>query len=106
MAGRTSPPELGAPQARAEVATYGFLTVRAQESTNPFASAFDLLAVPDRDLRALPLRDRWARLGDVLAGVEPPVQQVLATTDRDTALRWYRDLVPAGCLRTTAVSHQ
>ncbi|MFB9603515.1 DNA ligase [Streptomyces roseofulvus] len=58
--------------------------------------AFDLLAVPGRDVRALPLRDRWELLGTALREAGPPVQRVLATDDEETARAWFRDLREAG----------
>ncbi|WP_234338209.1 DNA ligase [Streptomyces sp. NRRL F-5727] len=58
--------------------------------------AFDLLAVPGRDVRALPLRDRWELLGTALSEVGPPLQRVLATDDEETARAWFRDLRAAG----------
>ncbi|MFD4376386.1 DNA ligase [Streptomyces sp. NPDC058486] len=58
--------------------------------------AFDLLAVPGRDVRALPLRDRWELLGTALSEAGPPLQRVLATRDEETARAWFRDLRDAG----------
>lgn len=58
--------------------------------------AFDLLAVPGRDVRARPLRDRWELLGAALREAEPPLQRVLATSDEETARGWFRDLRAAG----------
>ncbi|MFH9724177.1 DNA ligase [Streptomyces sp. NPDC017254] len=58
--------------------------------------AFDLLAVPGRDVRGLPLRDRWELLGAALREAEPPLQRVLATLDEETARGWFRDLRDAG----------
>ncbi|MFF3762699.1 DNA ligase [Streptomyces sp. NPDC001922] len=58
--------------------------------------AFDLLAAPGRDVRALPLSERWDLLGTALADVGPPVQRVLATLDEETARLWFRDLRDAG----------
>lgn len=58
--------------------------------------AFDILAVPGRDVRALPLRDRWELLGAALRDVGPPLQRVLATPDEETALGWFRDMRPVG----------
>ncbi|MFF7811679.1 DNA ligase [Streptomyces sp. NPDC007945] len=58
--------------------------------------AFDLLAVPGRDVRALPLRDRWELLGTALSEADPPLQRVLATEDEETAHGWFRDLREAG----------
>ncbi|MEU1228690.1 DNA ligase [Streptomyces sp. NPDC005828] len=46
--------------------------------------AFDLLAVPGRDVRALPLRDRRELLGVALRKAGPPLQRVLATSDEET----------------------
>ncbi|MFD9719896.1 DNA ligase [Streptomyces sp. NPDC059076] len=58
--------------------------------------AFDVLAVPGRDVRSRPLRERWPLLGEVMAAVEPPLQRVLATEDRTTAELWFRDLREVG----------
>lgn len=58
--------------------------------------AFDILAVPGRDVRALPLRERWELLGAALSGVGPPLQRVLATTDEATAHDWFRDMRAVG----------
>ncbi|WP_137993349.1 DNA ligase [Streptomyces vilmorinianum] len=58
--------------------------------------AFDILAVPGRDVRALPLRERWELLGTALRGIGPPVQRVLATQDEETARAWFRDLRAVG----------
>ncbi len=58
--------------------------------------AFDLLAVPGRDVRSLPLRDRWELLGTALREARPPIQRVLATLDEETARAWFHDLREAG----------
>ncbi|MBD0708403.1 DNA ligase [Streptomyces sp. CBMA291] len=58
--------------------------------------AFDLLAVPGRDIRGLPLRDRWELLGAALRETGPPLQRVLATRDEPTARDWFRDLRGTG----------
>lgn len=58
--------------------------------------AFDLLAVPGRDVRGLPLRDRWELLGTALRETEPSLQRVIATLDEETARGWFRDLRDAG----------
>lgn len=58
--------------------------------------AFDILAVPGQDVRALPLRDRWELLGAALRDVGPPLQRVLATEDEATARAWFRDLRAVG----------
>ncbi|MGW8366358.1 ATP-dependent DNA ligase [Streptomyces wedmorensis] len=58
--------------------------------------AFDLLAVPGRDVRSLPLRDRWELLGAALGDVGPPLRRVPATRDEETARGWFRDPREAG----------
>ncbi|MFE8979089.1 hypothetical protein ACFYM7_37620 [Streptomyces cyaneofuscatus] len=62
-------------------------------------AAFDVLAHPDHGgdaLAARPYTERRAVLVDVLADVGPPLQPVLATADRVTALQWYETLQPQG----------
>ncbi|WP_406110763.1 non-homologous end-joining DNA ligase [Kitasatospora purpeofusca] len=58
--------------------------------------AFDVLALPGRDVRSLPLADRRRLLLAALAEVPPPVQPVLATTDRAEALTWMEQLADTG----------
>ncbi|MET9295335.1 DNA ligase [Streptomyces sp. NPDC003077] len=58
--------------------------------------AFDVLAVPGRDVRVLPLAERWDLLKDALAEAGSPVPTVLATTDRAEALDWMTALAPQG----------
>ncbi|WP_344342791.1 DNA ligase [Kitasatospora putterlickiae] len=58
--------------------------------------AFDVLALPGRDVRGLPLADRRRLLLAALDGVPPPVQAVLATTDRAEALSWMERLADTG----------
>ncbi len=58
--------------------------------------AFDLLALPGRDVRRLPLADRRRLLLAALADVPPPIQPVLATTDRAEALEWMEQLADTG----------
>lgn len=58
--------------------------------------AWDVLAVPGRDVRGLPLTERRELLAEVLAGAHPPIEQVMATRSRETAIGWYRDLQVAG----------
>ncbi|MER7753209.1 DNA ligase [Kitasatospora sp. NPDC097643] len=58
--------------------------------------AFDVLALPGRDVRRLPLADRRRLLLAALADVPPPVQPVLATTDRAEALEWMEQLAESG----------
>ncbi|GAA4951305.1 hypothetical protein GCM10023205_10180 [Yinghuangia aomiensis] len=59
-------------------------------------AAFDLLAAPGRDVRELPLRDRWELLHSTLDGVGPPLEIVMATTNRAEAVGWQRALAPTG----------
>lgn len=62
-------------------------------------AAFDVLAHPDHGgdtLAARPYTERRTVLVDVLAAIGPPLQPVLATADRDTALQWYETLQPQG----------
>ncbi|MEV7778344.1 DNA ligase [Kitasatospora sp. NPDC088351] len=58
--------------------------------------AFDVLALPGRDVRRLPLTDRRRLLLAALADVPPPVQPVLATTDRAEAMSWMERLADTG----------
>ncbi|MGW2019898.1 ATP-dependent DNA ligase [Streptomyces sp. NPDC001927] len=58
--------------------------------------AFDVLAVPGRDVRPLPLAERWRLLGTALEEIDPPVQRVLATVDEETARDWFRELRAVG----------
>lgn len=58
--------------------------------------AFDILAVPGRDVRALPLGERWELLGAALRDIGPPLQRVLATPDEATARGWFRDMRAVG----------
>lgn len=69
---------------------------RARDAVQVSYVAFDLLAVPERDVRALPLRDRWDLLHTLLADAEPPLQLVMATNDRAEALSWREALAPTG----------
>lgn len=56
--------------------------------------ALDILAVADKDLRHLPLRDRRALLAE--RGWEPPMQISSTTTDVDEARRWLDELHVTG----------
>ncbi|EFG09242.1 ATP dependent DNA ligase [Streptomyces clavuligerus] len=67
--------------------------------------AFDILAVPagsaqaagaGRDVRPLPLRERWELLGAALRETGPPLQRVLATRDEGTARLWFDGLRDKG----------
>ncbi|MFJ4096686.1 DNA ligase [Kitasatospora sp. NPDC089913] len=69
---------------------------RAAEDVALGLVAFDVLALPGRDVRSLPLADRRRLLLAALAEVPPPVQPVLATTDRAEALTWMEQLADTG----------
>ncbi|WP_436772235.1 ATP-dependent DNA ligase [Yinghuangia sp. YIM S09857] len=69
---------------------------RARDSVQVSYVAFDLLAVPEHDVRALPLRERWDLLTTLLADAEPPLQIVMATDDRAEAVSWRAALAPTG----------
>jgi ATP-dependent DNA ligase len=58
--------------------------------------AWDLLALGDEDLRALPLEARRDRLERVLADAAPPVHVSPATRDRALAEDWFRRFEGAG----------
>ncbi|MFD0260161.1 DNA ligase [Kitasatospora indigofera] len=57
---------------------------------------WDILAEPGRDLRGLPLAERWEVLSRLLADVHPPLQQIIATTSREEALIWNERMQPLG----------
>jgi ATP-dependent DNA ligase len=67
----------------------------AGESPASFV-AWDLLALDDEDLRAVPQVDRRARLETVLAGARPPIHLTPATTDRALAADWFARFEGAG----------
>ena len=58
--------------------------------------AWDLLALDDEDLRALPQATRSARLGIALANARPPVHLTPVTRDRATAADWFERFEGAG----------
>jgi len=58
--------------------------------------AWDLLALGDEDLRALPQRERRERLERALAAVQPPVHVTPATRDRAVAADWFARFEGAG----------
>ena len=58
--------------------------------------AWDLLALGDDDLRALPQLQRRERLIAALAGVQPPVHVTPATRDRAVATDWFQRFEGAG----------
>lgn len=58
--------------------------------------AWDLLALGDEDLRAVPQGERRARLEAALAGVRAPLHLTPATTDRTVAADWFERFEGAG----------
>jgi ATP-dependent DNA ligase len=66
------------------------------ETTPASLVAFDLLALGDESLMQTPLRERRARLDEVLAGVKPPVHRTLVTDDAGTAREWFASFEGAG----------
>jgi len=58
--------------------------------------AFDLIALDDESWMERPLRERRAKLEEVLAGVEPPIHLTPMTTDRDLARDWFVRFEGAG----------
>jgi ATP-dependent DNA ligase len=57
---------------------------------------FDLLCLGDRDLRALPFRERRAELERALGSPEPSLHITPATRDREMAADWFRRFEGAG----------
>ena len=58
--------------------------------------AFDLLALDDEDLTGKPFAERRRALEHALAPSKAPVHLTAATSDRDTAERWFRQFEGAG----------
>lgn len=58
--------------------------------------AFDLLAIDDVDLTARPLRERRRKLEQALRDADPPIHITPATTDLETARRWFEAFEGAG----------
>ncbi|MDT0156465.1 ATP-dependent DNA ligase [Microbacterium sp. ARD32] len=58
--------------------------------------AFDLLAEGDDDLRALPFRERRARLERMLAAARSPLHLTRTTEDAELARRWLAEFEGAG----------
>src|SRR5204863_5544994 len=58
--------------------------------------AFDLLALDDEDLRAIPQGERRHRLEAALAGIEAPIHLTPATRDRSLAADWFDRFEGAG----------
>lgn len=67
----------------------------AEESPASFV-AWDVLAVDDEDLMAVPQADRRARLESLLAPAEAPVHLTPATRDRAIAADWFKRFEGAG----------
>ncbi len=67
----------------------------AAESPASFV-AWDLLALGDDDLRAIPQGERRQRLEEVLGGAAPPIHLTPATTDRALAADWFTRFEGAG----------
>jgi ATP-dependent DNA ligase len=57
---------------------------------------WDLLALGDEDLRAVPLEQRRRRLEEAVRGARPPVHLTPATRDRALALDWFDRFEGAG----------
>jgi ATP-dependent DNA ligase len=71
------------------------VTLLAQQT--PASLVFwDVLALGDRDLRAVPFRERRALLEEALTGVRAPLHVTPATTDRSIAADWFRRFEGAG----------
>src|SRR6516164_2341798 len=58
--------------------------------------AFDLLALGDDDYTRRPFSERRATLVDALAGSGPSIHVTPATTDLQTAQRWFEEFEGAG----------
>src|ERR1700751_3665205 len=71
--------------------------VRMLAETTPASFiAFDLLALGDDDYTRRPFSERRAALVDALAGAGPSIHVTPATTDPDTARRWFEEFEGAG----------
>ncbi|MGW6877418.1 ATP-dependent DNA ligase [Streptomyces xanthophaeus] len=98
-AGRGLGPETCTPNLAKRKTTRGFRVFELQDSANPCASAFDLLAHPDPalgDVRGHPYVERRRLMLELLQDVSPPIQAVPATDDRETALIWFQALQGQG----------
>lgn len=73
---------------------------RAQRGAAISFVAFDLLALrvgaAVRDVRGLPLRERWAALAELMHAVRSPLELIMATTSRPEAMVWYDALLSRG----------
>jgi ATP-dependent DNA ligase len=66
------------------------------EKTPASFIAFDLLALGDDDYTRRPFSERRAALVDALAGSGPSIHVTPATTDMETARRWFSEFEGAG----------
>jgi ATP-dependent DNA ligase len=66
------------------------------EKTPASFIAFDLLALGDDDYTGRPFSERRAALVDALAGSGPSIHLTPATTDLETAQRWFSEFEGAG----------
>ncbi len=66
------------------------------EKTPASFIAFDLLALGDDDYTRRPFSERRAALVDALAGSGPSIHVTPATTDLETARRWFEEFEGAG----------
>lgn len=57
---------------------------------------FDLLALGDEDLTGTPLKERHARLTEILQDSRPPIHQTPSTQDHQVASDWFRRFEGAG----------
>ena len=75
-------------------------TGRAQRGTAVAFVAFDALALPAgsavRDIRGLPLRERWDALAELMHAARSPLELIMATSSRAQAMVWYDVLQPRG----------
>jgi ATP-dependent DNA ligase len=69
---------------------------RLAEETPASFVAFDLLALGDRDLTGVPLRQRRAALEEVAGHLQAPLHLTPATTDRHRAAEWFERFEGAG----------
>ncbi|AYM44428.1 ATP-dependent DNA ligase [Mycobacteroides chelonae] len=66
------------------------------EQTPASFIAFDLLALGDEDFTGRPFSERRAALTDALSGAGTSIHLTPATTDHDTAQRWFEEFEGAG----------
>lgn len=66
------------------------------EKTPASFVAFDLLAIDDTDLTGEPMHKRRQALEDALANASAPIHVTPATTDLETARRWFEEFEGAG----------